>query len=557
MQVPDRISMEEVETLEGVRFELECYFNFQSSTGVREPLIAFPILPITAVMRAAILVLLFFSLIPACAADITATLDSSNGSSGFSFRDSAASEIGRIDSNGNAVFTGGLRLDTSGVKCTTAEMLIVDGSLGVGTESPAYSVEVAGNARINSMLYVGTKGSVFKGTDQGGAIELGPINSAGSEVPYIDFHFGVGIAQDWNVRLINSDNNVFNIVTAASGEVLTVNKNAVGIGTTTPVSGLVVYEPQDRPCAVTLDCKGTSSGQYGRIDMITAGDGTKWLGNAGTKGWHLAARGNAYTTAAEQNDLMLFYYDGASWNYRQHWDSAGNVGIGTSPSYKLDVAGDIKLTGVIVNSSYIQTRADDQHLWIRQSDGTNRFALRTSDGNGHGMTWTTGWKDLAENMRPGAGETVEAGDLVMTDSRSRNRIVRTDRPYCSTLIGAISTKPGLLMNQDVEGKDDRGKPVALAGRTPVKVCTCNGVIRIGDPITSSAVPGVGMKASRAGHIIGIAMEDFPYSEPVGDPKADAIDGTPYRMDENLELEGREYRIGKIALFVNPGWHATE
>jgi len=42
----------------------------------------------------------------------------------------------------------------------------------------------------------------------------------------------------------------------------------------------------------------------------------------------------------------------------------------------------------------------------------------------------------------------------------------------------------------------------------VKVTTENGTIQVGDPITSSSTPGVGMKATKAGAIVGMALEPF-------------------------------------------------
>src|SRR6202007_565961 len=48
--------------------------------------------------------------------------------------------------------------------------------------------------------------------------------------------------------------------------------------------------------------------------------------------------------------------------------------------------------------------------------------------------------------------------------------------------------------------------VGLAGRVPVKVSMENGPIHIGDPLTSSSTPGTAMKASRAGKILGYALE---------------------------------------------------
>ena len=59
--------------------------------------------------------------------------------------------------------------------------------------------------------------------------------------------------------------------------------------------------------------------------------------------------------------------------------------------------------------------------------------------------------------------------------------------------------------------DGEGKPVivGLSGRVPVKVSTKNGDIRPGDYITTSDIPGVGMRATRAGHVIGKALTGLP------------------------------------------------
>ncbi len=57
-----------------------------------------------------------------------------------------------------------------------------------------------GNARFESELFWGTGAKLS--IEQGGSIELG--NSlAGSAFPYVDFHYGRGANQDFNVRLIN------------------------------------------------------------------------------------------------------------------------------------------------------------------------------------------------------------------------------------------------------------------------------------------------------------------------------------------------------------------
>ncbi|MEK7590933.1 MAG: hypothetical protein AAB489_01865, partial [Patescibacteria group bacterium] len=50
--------------------------------------------------------------------------------------------------------------------------------------------------------------------------------------------------------------------------------------------------------------------------------------------------------------------------------------------------------------------------------------------------------------------------------------------------------------------------LALAGRVPVMVSDENGPIRPGDLLTTSSTPGVAMKATKAGPIIGKALSAY-------------------------------------------------
>jgi hypothetical protein len=88
-------------------------------------------------------------------------------------------------------------------------------------------------------------------------------------------------------------------------------------------------------------------------------------------------------------------------------------------------------------------------------------------------------------------------------------------------LGIVSTKPGFITGGYVSGT----YPIALAGRVPTKVTTQNGAIAIGDALTLSQTPGVAMKATEPGEIVGIALE--------------AYDGAD---------------VGSISVFVKPGWH---
>jgi hypothetical protein len=91
---------------------------------------------------------------------------------------------------------------------------------------------------------------------------------------------------------------------------------------------------------------------------------------------------------------------------------------------------------------------------------------------------------------------------------------KSTRPYEGLLLGAVSTSPGLVFDRGetllAGDNSQRITPektvVGLVGRVPVKVSLENGPIAVGDPITSSSTKGVAMKATKAGQIIGYALE---------------------------------------------------
>ncbi|MBI4128896.1 MAG: hypothetical protein HY460_02485 [Parcubacteria group bacterium] len=111
--------------------------------------------------------------------------------------------------------------------------------------------------------------------------------------------------------------------------------------------------------------------------------------------------------------------------------------------------------------------------------------------------------DLAENYLASDVATFAFGEVVRTDPENPGYVVKTAQPYDPLLLGVISESPGLVIG---EGSTST-VTVALAGRVPVKVGAENGLIRAGDMLTSSSQPGVAMRASKAGPIIGWALED--------------------------------------------------
>ncbi len=130
-------------------------------------------------------------------------------------------------------------------------------------------------------------------------------------------------------------------------------------------------------------------------------------------------------------------------------------------------------------------------------------------GAGYLRTWTLrgAGADLAE-MYNTYDDDMIAGDVVAIDGSLQSGVKKTERGYDPNTIGVISTRPGLILGDETNGQGAKTVMVALAGRVPVKVSLENGPINAGDPLTPSSTPGVAMKATKYGPIIGNAMTAY-------------------------------------------------
>jgi hypothetical protein len=115
--------------------------------------------------------------------------------------------------------------------------------------------------------------------------------------------------------------------------------------------------------------------------------------------------------------------------------------------------------------------------------------------------------------------SIEAGDLVVFASEayvtmvngvqtSKAWIKKASTAYEPALLGVISTSPNQVYGEGVFTSEENPHPVTLVGRTQVKVNLQNGPIKTGDRITASGTTGIGMKATRPGITIGIALESL-------------------------------------------------
>lgn len=79
--------------------------------------------------------------------------------------------------------------------------------IGMGAAAPTTKLDVNGTIHSNGL-----------NTEAG--FELGPLKTGTALLPYIDFHYGPGIVEDYNVRIYNDANNTLSISSMSSANTI-------------------------------------------------------------------------------------------------------------------------------------------------------------------------------------------------------------------------------------------------------------------------------------------------------------------------------------------------
>lgn len=145
-----------------------------------------------------------------------------------------------------------VRVDRAGDQPTLT--VAATGDVGIGTAIPAVKLHVAGSAYVSGVVING---------DQGGALELGLPPAVGRArnpidggVPYIDFHFGNGQAEDYNARIINDAEKRLSLVS---------DVHVTGALDAQTFNGMAVWEKGGNNGTVSCDefCEGSQWGRTG------------------------------------------------------------------------------------------------------------------------------------------------------------------------------------------------------------------------------------------------------------------------------------------------------
>ena len=106
-----------------------------------------------------------------------------------------------------------------------------------------------------------------------------------------------------------------------------------------------------------------------------------------------------------------------------------------------------------------------------------------------------------------SGQNIQNGNIIssVADGYSLSKI-----EYDPTVLGIVTHKAAIVFGTPNTSGDKY--PITSTGNILVNVSTAGGAIKKGDPITSSTNPGVGIKATHSGYIIGNALEDYTVTD---------------------------------------------
>lgn len=109
---------------------------------------------------------------------------------------------------------------------------------------------------------------------------------------------------------------------------------------------------------------------------------------------------------------------------------------------------------------------------------------------------------------------IPAGSIVALSTASSGEVVMATPAMAERTIGVVVAPGDSSLSL---GASSGQVQVVTSGQATVFVSTANGDIKSGDPIALSTIAGVGMKATAAGRIIGIAQGSFTSQTPGAEP----------------------------------------
>ena len=436
------------------------------------------------------------------------------------------------------------------------------GNLGIGTTGPGTLLDVQGAGTSGIQLYLGKTGV------NAGGLKIWGATAAQEGNIYNDATYGIRMDTNSNARPIRIDGSALHIMSGNVGIGVTTVNSALVVNQGTTDTSIIQLKSSDVDHGVTARIESDTYGFFQKANPTTGGLYIEGIQEQGTAlpaiEFHMGATGDTTKSLAGRGMFEIDSYLSVPTGGGTTTADANIFAIRRNSSTRLiiDDEGSIYFMPSTFAASNPGSRISSVgnsylmggNLGIGTTGPTSKLQIVggncADDAEGGGCT-----ADYAE-IYP-SSQDVEKGDLLIIDSDSavQGAVKRSSAPYQQNILGIVSTAPAAI----AEGSnlsflhteyilDPRKPAVALAGRVPLKVSTENGPIEIGDYLTSSSTPGVAMKASRPGPVVGKALEAFGGDCFVADaPRNDEEGVTP---SDVIASEAKQSCQDKILVFVN-------